>query len=257
MSSDFESMVDLSSARARAHQCASEWDVEIGQSFAFSNVSFAAPTSDGNVVKAPWEGDDESLYEGDALEIWNGDGAVRLVRRAGRVLLEQRCVPGTDLATLPEDAALEIAIDLAQRLWKPAMPPFRPVGPYVLTWLDRAEGEGSVLVPLARELFAGIGGGAEWLVHGDFHHHNILKHGQGYLAIDPKPHLADREYDVPSFLWNPMTNRMTDQSLTEQRIAAFVAAGLDEYRIRAWTVIRGSYLRTGDEFVAPLRALVE
>jgi hypothetical protein len=69
--------------------------------------------------------------------------------------------------------------------------------------------------------------------------------------------LADREYDVPTFLWNPMPIRMTDQALTQQRIAAFVSAGLDEYRIRAWTVIRGSYLRTGSEFVAPLRALVE
>ena len=30
---------------------------------------------------------------------------------------------------------------------------------------------------------------------------------------------------------------------TERRIAAFVDAGLDDYRIRAWTVIRGSYLQ--------------
>jgi streptomycin 6-kinase len=208
-------------------------------------------------VKAPWEGDDESLNEGDALEIWNGDGAVRLVRRSGRVLLEQRCIPGTDLSGVSEDVALDIAINLARRLWKPATAPFRPVGPEVLTWLDHAEEEGSVLVPLARELFASIGGGADWLVHGDFHHHNILKHGENYLAIDPKPHLADREYDVPTFLWNPMPIRMTDRALTEQRIAAFASAGLDEYRIRAWTVIRGSYLRTGSEFVAPLRALVE
>jgi streptomycin 6-kinase len=250
-------MVDLSAARARAQQCATEWGLEIGDSFPLSNVSFVAPTSDESVVKSPWDGDDESLNEGDALEIWNGDGAVRLLRRSGRVLLEQRCVPGTDLSAAPEDAALEIAIDIAHRLWKPATTPFRPVGPDVQTWLDHAEQEGSVLVPLARELFANIGGGADWLVHGDLHHHNILKHGDSYLAIDPKPHLADREYDVPSFLWNPMSNRMTDRSLTERRITAFVAAGLDEFRIRAWTVIRGSYLRTGSEYVAPLRALVE
>jgi len=250
-------MVDLSGARVRAHDCAREWDLKIGGPFPLSNVSFVAPTSDGNVVKAPWEGDDESLNEGDALEIWNGDGAVRLVRRSGRVLLEQRCIPGTDLSGVSEDVALDIAINLARRLWKPATAPFRPVGPEVLTWLDHAEEEGSVLVPLARELFASIGGGADWLVHGDFHHHNILKHGENYLAIDPKPHLADREYDVPTFLWNPMPIRMTDRALTEQRIAAFASAGLDEYRIRAWTVIRGSYLRTGSEFVAPLRALVE
>lgn len=257
MNSDFEPMVDLSGARNRAEQCAREWGLEIGNPFPLSNVSFVAPTSDGNVVKAPWEGDDESLNEGDALEAWNGDGAVQLIRRSGRVLLEQRCVPGTDLSGVPEEAALEIAIDLARRLWKPATTPFRPVGPDVLTWLDHAEEEGSVLVPLARELFADINGGADWLVHGDFHHHNILKHGEHYLAIDPKPHLADREYDVPAYLWNPMMNRMEDRTLTEHRIAAFVGAGLDEYRIRAWTVIRGSYLRTGSEFIAPLRTLVE
>jgi streptomycin 6-kinase len=250
-------MVDLADARARAQQCATEWGLEIGEPFPLSNVSFVAPTSDGSVIKSPWDGDDESLNEGDALEIWNGDGAVRLLRRSGRVLQEQRCVPGTDLSGVPEDAALEIAIDIASRLWKPATAPFRPVGPDVQTWLDHAEQEGSVLVPLARELYSNIGGGADWLVHGDFHHHNILKHGESYLAIDPKPYLADREYDVPTFLWNPMPIRMTDRALTEQRIAAFASAGLDEFRIRAWTVIRGSYLRTGSEFVGPLRALVE
>ena len=63
------------------------------------------------------------------------------------------------------------------------------------------------------------------------------------MAIDPKPYLADREYDVPSFLWNPIGNRMDDRDETERRIAAFVAAGLDDFRIRAWTVIRGAYLR--------------
>jgi streptomycin 6-kinase len=122
--------------------------------------------------------------------------------------------------------------------------------------LDRAEREKSELVPLARSLFAEVSGGAEWVVHGDFHHHNILRSAEGFVAIDPKPYLADREYDVPSFLWNPMNNRFDDPSQTERRIQTFVAAGLDEFLIRAWTVIRGSYLRSGPEYVEPLRALV-
>jgi streptomycin 6-kinase len=84
--------------------------------------------------------------------------------------------------------------------------------------------------------------GRDWLTHGDFHHHNILRHGESFVAIDPKPYLADREYDVPSFLWNPLSYDMTDRIRTERRIAAFVAAGLDDYKIRAWTAIRGSYL---------------
>lgn len=93
-------------------------------------------------------------------------------------------------------------------------------------------------------------------MHGDFHHHNILRAGERFLAIDPKPYLADREYDVPSFLWNPLDNHFDNPAQTERRIDAFVAAGLDEFRIRAWTVIRGAYLRTDPQYVEPLRALV-
>jgi hypothetical protein len=49
---------------------------------------------------------------------------------------------------------------------------------------------------------------------------------------------------------------MEDFDQTERRIKAFVEAGLDEYRIRAWTVIRGSYLRSGPLYDAGLRALI-
>ena len=249
-------MVDLSRARAAAEACAAKWNLELGTPFALSNVSFVAPTGDGSVLKVAWEGDDEALHEGDALELWDGDGAVRLLRRTGRALLEERALPGDDLSHTPEDNATAIAVDLALRLWRPATAPFRPVGPEVLRWLDRAEEEGSELVPLARELLVQIGGGADWLVHGDFHHHNILQSGQGFVAIDPKPYLADREFDVPTFLWNPMDNHLADSAMTERRITAFAEAGLDELRIRAWTVIRGSYLRTQQKYVGPLRALV-
>ena len=233
---------DLSAARATALEAAREWGLELEEPFALSNVSYVAPAG-GAVLKVAWEGDDESLHEGEALEVWDGDGAVRLLRQSGRALLEERALPGDDLSALPEDEATAIAAAVASRLWRPAAAPFRPVGPEVSRWLGEAERGGSELVPLARELFAELLPGAEWLVHGDFHHHNVLRHGAQFVAIDPKPYLADREYDVPSFLWNPLDNRMDDREQTERRIAAFVAAGLDDSRIRAWTVIRGAYLR--------------
>jgi streptomycin 6-kinase len=225
-------------------EVAREWDLELEEPFALSNVSYVAPAGDA-VLKVAWEGDDESMHEGDALELWNGDGAVRLLRRSGRALLEERAVPGDDLSKLPDDEATAIGIDVALRLWRHAGSPFRPVAPYVADWLDVAEREGSELVPLALELLTKLNSSADWLVHGDFHHHNVLRHGDRFVAIDPKPYLADREYDVPSFLWNPRFNRMEDPGQTERRIAAFVAAGLDDFRIRAWTVIRGAYLRPG------------
>ena len=49
---------------------------------------------------------------------------------------------------------------------------------------------------------------------------------------------------------------MPTRSGTDRRIAAFVDAGLDEYRIRAWTVIRGAYLRSDGSWDAPLRAVL-
>jgi streptomycin 6-kinase len=249
-------MVDLSGARRTAEEIAVEWGLEMGEPFALSNVSFVARVGESLVLKVAYGGDDESLHEGDALELWGGDGAVRLFRRSGRALLEERALPGDDLSRLSEDEATAVAVDLATRLWRPATTPFRSVQSEVSRWLDQAEHEGNELVALARELFAEIGGGADWIMHGDFHHHNILRSGDRFVAIDPKPYLADREYDVPSFLWNPIGNRMIDRAQTERRIAAFVEAGLDEFLIRAWTVIRGSYLRTGHEYVEAIRALI-
>jgi streptomycin 6-kinase len=162
---------------------------------------------------------------------------------------------GDDLSTLPDHEATAIAVRVASRLWRRAGSPFRPVAPEVLQWLDAAEREGSELVPLARELLAELDPGADWLVHGDFHHHNILRRGDRFVAIDPKPYLADREYDVPSFLWNPMDNRMEQREQTERRIAAFLAVGLDDFRIRSWTVIRGACLRPG--YADQIRALIK
>jgi streptomycin 6-kinase len=223
-------------------RAAALWGLELGVPFELSSVSYVAPAGDA-VLKVAWEGDDESVHEADALALWNGDGAVRLLRREGRAILEERALPGNDLALLSDDEATAIAVELAVRLWRHAVPPFRPVTSEVYRWLERAECEGSILVPLARELLTALEPSADWVVHGDFHHHNVLRHGDDFVAVDPKPYLADREYDVPSFLWNPIGNTLDDRAQLERRIAAFVAVGLDDFRIRAWTVIRGSYLR--------------
>jgi streptomycin 6-kinase len=256
MSDIFGPRGDLAAERRLAVTCANEWRLALLAPFAMSNVSYVAPTTDGAVLKVAWLGDDESLHEAEALERWDGHGAVRLLRRSGRVLLEERAVPGDDLSRLPDDDALDVATHLALKLWLPATAPFRPVGPEVSRWLDRAGAVDSALVPTARKLFDDIGGGADWLVHGDFHHHNILRSGHGFVAIDPKPYLADREYDVATFLWNPQGHQLADPVQTQARIRSFVALGLDEYRIRAWTVIRGAYLRPQPEYVERLRSLV-
>jgi streptomycin 6-kinase len=253
---------DLSIAKATAEEIAIEWGLELGPPFALSNYSYVAPAGDDAVLKVAWEGDDESRDEQEALAVWGGNCAVKLLRadKARRALLEERALPGDDLSELPDDEATPIAVDIAMRLWVPAGAPYRWIGDHVPRWLDNEEREHNKrndLLPLAREVYASLEIGRAWLTHGDFHHHNILRHGDGYVAIDPKPYLGDREYDLFSFLRNPLSYRMTDRDQTERRIAAFVAAGLDDHKIRAWTVIRGSYLGLEPDEAAVARSLLD
>jgi streptomycin 6-kinase len=248
------SVFDLSSAKALAFEAAAHWGLALEAPFAMSSVSYVAPAGPV-VVKVPWGGDDESLHEADALRLWDGNGAVRLLDQFGPAILEERAIPGDDLSAVADAEATRIALEIAQQLWVVGRPPFRPVVPEVQRWLDEAEVAGSELVPLARDVLSTLGEPVDWVVHGDLHHHNLVRHGERYLAIDPKPYLCEREFDVPAFLWNPKDNVLDDGQQTQDRIAAFVAAGLDEWRIRAWTVVRGAYLRPA--FAQRLTALLD
>jgi streptomycin 6-kinase len=246
---------DIALLERIAREVAAEWGVELGEPFALARYSFVATAGRNAVLKVTPPEDDESDEEAEALELWGGDGAVRLLRRdrARRALLVERARPGDDIAALPEDEATAIAVEVGLRLWRPAAEPFRWIGDWVPRWLDNAEGH--PLVPLARELYASLDVRRDMLVHGDFHHHNVLRSGRGPVAIDPKPMLGDPEYDVPSLLWNPIPYRM-DPGVTERRLAAFAEAGLDEERMRTWTVIRGAYLGADENEIEVLRALV-
>jgi streptomycin 6-kinase len=250
---------DLGALERTAREVAAEWGLELGAPFTLSRHSYVAPAGDNAVLKVTSADDDESDEEADALALWDGNGAVRLLRhsRERRALLVERARPGTDIAALPEEEATAVAVETGRRLWRPPSEPFRWIGDHVPRWLAQAEesnGSATELIPLARELYASLDPRRSTLVHGDFHHHNILDATGRYVAIDPKPMLGEPEFDVPPFLWNPMQTPI-ELDTTEQRLAAFAAAGLDEKRMRAWSVIRGAYLRVERENVEVLRAL--
>ena len=246
---------DIAALAAVAREVAAEWQVELGEPFALARYSYVAAAGDDAVLKVTPPEDDEADEEADALELWAGDGAVRLLRRdrMRRALLVERARPGDDIAGLPDDEATAAAVEVGRRLWRPAAAPFRWIGDWVPRWLDNAEGH--PLVPLARELYGSLDVGRDVLVHGDLHHHNILHSARGPLAIDAKAMLGEPEYDIPSFLWNPIPYRM-DPGVTARRLAAFAGVGLDQERMRKWTVIRGAYLGADENEIGVLRALL-
>ena len=83
-------------ARADRGGRGAEWGLELGPPFALSRYSYVAPAGDDAVLKVTPPEDDESDEEADALALWDGDGAVRLLRRDRdrRALLLERARPG-------------------------------------------------------------------------------------------------------------------------------------------------------------------
>ncbi|HYK99288.1 MAG TPA: aminoglycoside phosphotransferase family protein [Candidatus Acidoferrales bacterium] len=244
MASDRTSELKRSGATgpvATAQEVAREWGLRLGEPYPVRH-SFVAPAGDDAVLKVSLPSDDESLFEADALRLWDGRGAPRLLRHDARrrALLIERARPGHDVTDLDDDDALRAALDVARLLWRPAPPsPFERVADRVPTWLAHVAGH--PLVAEAQRRYAALTPRDDVLVHGDLHHHNLLRHDVRWIAIDPKPMLGEREYDVVTLLWNPI-GHVPDRASVQRRIALFASAGLDASRVRDWAIVRGSYL---------------
>ena len=227
---------------ATAREVAAEWNVELGEMIAAGRFSYVAFAGDGAILKVVPVEDDEADHEADALALLGGDGAVRLLRHdpARRTMLLERARPGYDASALSEYEAMRVAISAAKKFWRPAERgrPFRWIGDHVPRWLGNAGDH--YLVRQAKEIYATMHPSDTTLVHGDFHHHNLLSHGGSWVVIDPKPMVGEPEFDVPTFLWNPIGHQPTNDDV-ERWIAAFAEAGLDASLIRKWAIVRGTY----------------
>ena len=106
------SPADLEPLALIAAEVAAEWGLELGPPFALARYSYVAPVGEDAVLKVTPAEDDEADEEPDALALWDGDGAVRLLRRdrERRAVLIERARPGNDISEIPEDEATAIAV---------------------------------------------------------------------------------------------------------------------------------------------------
>ena len=76
------------------------------------------------------------------------------------------------------------------------------------------------------------------LMHGDFHHYNILSSERGWLVIDPKGVVGPAAYEVGPLLINPwmeLINRSDHQQITRRRIDILHEhLGFERERIHEW-----------------------
>jgi streptomycin 6-kinase len=173
----------------------------------------------------------ESEQEADALERWDGDGAVRLLRRddARNALLLERCEPGTFLSDGADDP-LGALIDVLPRLWKDATG-FHTLADEVEHWALPGE-----LGELARELAATQG--ELVLVHQDLHGENVLAaEREPWLVIDPKPLAAEREFALAPIVRSGELGHSREEALGRlDRLCAEL--GLDRERARLWAIVQ-------------------
>ena len=152
----------------------------------------------------------ESEHEAAALELWDGDGAIRLLdsEPEEHALLLERCVPGTPLSAVGAEAALDVFVELLPRLWKPAGAPFGTLAAEAVWWARLARGDLGAVRPAVRAAAARRGArgaaascratqGEQVLLHQDLHGDNVLAaQREPWLAIDPKPLVGEREFGI-------------------------------------------------------------
>lgn len=195
----------------------------------------------------------ESEHEAKALAGWNGIGAVRLLARDDerRALLVERCHPGTQLWALEESEANEIAADVLSRLWQgPTAGPFKPLAEEAARWAAQLPGAWEAAGrPFEREL---LDEAVDFLrrepsppvdavlLHQDLHGGNILRSERGWLAIDPKPLVGERAFDVASLLRDRREELARDPEAAarvRRRLDFFSdRLGLDRERVRGWGI---------------------
>jgi len=219
----------------------------------FNFVAFAKRTSTTqNVMLKMGVPNNELRSEIAALKLFNGDGACQLLESDEErgVFLLERLTPGTMLAELEnDDERTYIAADVMQRLWRTV--PEKNNFIQLSDWFDelktvRPKFDGGT-GPFPKEIFERVESFLPELfadkdvklIHGDFHHFNILKSEErGWLVIDPKGVIGPAGYEVGPLMINPwgsFSDGTSFQIKTKRRINIFrERLGWEREKIIRW-----------------------
>jgi streptomycin 6-kinase len=197
------------------------------------------------VLKIQWP-HIESEHEAAALEVWDGDGAVRLLAHdpARHALLLERCRPGTYLYEGAPEEALQVIAGLLPRLWKPAGPPFRSLAEETTRWTIREEWNElgrpfeERLVRAAEAVIEDLvpSQGEQVLLHQDLHAGNVLAaQREPWLVIDPKPLVGEREFGLAPIIRSFELGH-SRQDVLHRLDFLSAELGLDRERARGWAI---------------------
>jgi streptomycin 6-kinase len=158
-----------------------------------------------------------------ALEWFSGRGGVRVLAVAPEAVLMERVTPGTRLVEAElDDAAATAVAAVVMAAGGRRLPARARLGRAL------AGRPAAVFGELCDSM------GEEVVLHGDLHHENILRSGGGWVAIDPKGVIGEREYEAGALIRNPIPVLHDARTLERRADQLAEALGLDGARIRAW-----------------------
>ena len=248
-------------------------DVKPSSDLSYNFVAFAKRREDDVVLKMGVP-NFELKSEMATLRLFNGEGACKLIDYDAKKcwMLLERLKPGMMLATLEDDEeATHIAAEVAQKIWRPldaiesasslansekphptqkrasglqkfirlsdwfdGLKKLRPhfkggTGPFDEKLVERVERSvKEFLIENHRPV----------LMHGDFHHYNILSSERGWLVIDPKGVIGPACYEVGPLLLNPwgeLIKKPDYREMIKHRIEILhERLGFERERIREW-----------------------
>ena len=232
-------------------ECVEQWGLRLGEPYEAGAAGYAVradlPDRTPAVLKLIYP-HREAEQEAEALKVWNGEGAIRLLAHDEErwAMLIERCDPGSLLARIAVEKALDVLIGLLPRLWKPVGEPFRPLAEEAAWWVDYLPTEWERagrpierrLLDEAIDALQDLAGsqGEQVLLHQDLHGDNVLAaQREPWLVIDPKPLVGEREFSVaPIVRDSEFAHSRRDVLHRFDRLTSEL--GLDRARARGWTI---------------------
>ncbi len=233
-----------------------KWSLQVVPPYPLSyNYVAPATRSDGTdaVLKIGFPGDREFKTEIEALTIFNGDGAVKLLEadREKAVILLEKVTPGVPLSEeVDDEKATRILSSVIQKLHKPlpSSHTFMTIDGWIKELSNFHNKPDSIIQPLpldlinkARELFTYLikTSAPGVLVHGDLHHDNVLSSARaGWIGIDPKGIASEPTYEVAAMIRNPyqkLKNVINLEEMLHRRILILSEElGFNPLRIHQW-----------------------
>lgn len=234
--------------------CCERWDLRAGEPYVPGVCGHVVRVeqADGTpaVLKVFWP-HHEAEQEADALERWDGNGAVRLLARDDErnAMLLERCEPGSFLSTAADPVG--VFVELLPRLWRSG-DGFLSLEAETEIWSEYTHETPDhkfrdVALGLIRELAPTQG--EQVLVNQDLHGENVLAaQREPWLAIDPKPLAGEREFSVASIVRSSeLGHSKRDVLYRLDRLC--LELDLDRERAKGWTIAQTIAWSGGSDYV--------